>query len=564
MTHELPINSIGTHRHVNGSSRVPQKNGVANGTNGHSTETNGIETSHANGYSPSKLKKRSKDFFGHDREEVTRLLIQGLEDLGYDEAAERLGQESGYQIESPSVAAFRHAVLEDDADPDLIKFLIREQKYVELLKRNSRTQALTVLQTELQPLNYDTRRLNVLSGYMVSDPSGDLTWTTILDGRQKLLSELSKFVSPSAMIPQHRLAGLLDQVHRGQISQCLYHNPISSRPTSLFTDHKCDQNEFPLRSPIELTQSDGEVWYVEFSHNGKFLAACGQSRTVVVYDTHTFDVRHKLSEHSDNVLYLSWSPNDSKLITCGRDAKARMWDMISGRCILIVDHQEQGVSSAAWTPDGNYFVTGALDKHAQLCLRPADGRGEPFNWPTALRTQDCAITPNGQKLVVMSTENYITVYDIPSRREEYSIKVAHRMTCISVSRDSRTMLVNMANDEVHLIDIESADIVRKYFGQEQGGFIIRSAFGGADEGLVISGSANSKVYIWHKENGTLIETLAGHAYGCVNAVSWNFANPTMFASGGDDKKVRIWTKDPKPSSLLRRRVSSQSSHRHTY
>ena len=50
---------------------------------------------------------------------------------------------------------------------------------------------------------------------------------------------------------------------------------------------------------------------------------------------------------------------------------------------------------------------------------------------------------------------------------------------------------------------------------------------------------DSKVYIWHKENGTLIETLSGHTRGCVNAVAWNSADPSMFASAGDDKIVRM-------------------------
>lgn len=62
------------------------------------------------------------------------------------------------------------------------------------------------------------------------------------------------------------------------------------------------------------------------------------------------------------------------------------------------------------------------------------------------------------------------------------------MTCISISRDSRYMLINMAENEVQLIDIETADLVRRFLGQKQSEFIIRSAFGGADENLIISGS----------------------------------------------------------------------------
>lgn len=75
-----------------------------------------------------------------------------------------------------------------------------------------------------------------------------------------------------------------------------------------------------------------------------------------------------------------------------------------------------------------------------------------------------------------------------TREQLYFIVLRTEMTCISISRDSRYMLINMAENEVQLIDIETADIVRRFLGQRQSKFIIRSAFGGADENLIISGS----------------------------------------------------------------------------
>src|SRR5205823_2032089 len=54
------------------------------------------------------------DYFGHDREEVTRILIQSLNDLGYSGAAAQLSRESGFELETPIVAAFRNAVLQGD------------------------------------------------------------------------------------------------------------------------------------------------------------------------------------------------------------------------------------------------------------------------------------------------------------------------------------------------------------------------------------------------------------------------------------------------------------------
>jgi WD40 repeat protein len=52
------------------------------------------------------------------------------------------------------------------------------------------------------------------------------------------------------------------------------------------------------------------------------------------------------------------------------------------------------------------------------------------------------------------------------------------------------------------------------------------------------------VYIWHKDNGTLIEKLEGHEKGCCNSVAWNPANPCMFASAGDDGKVQMYVTLP--------------------
>lgn len=102
--------------------------------------------------------------------------------------------------------------------------------------------------------------------------------------------------------------------------------------------------------------------------------------------------------------------------------------------------------------------------------------------------QDCAISPDGRRLVAISPDKQIIVYNFITREEEYSILLKVKMTCISISQDSQYMLLNMADNEVQLIDIETAEIVRRFFGQKQGEFVIRSAFGGGDENLIISGS----------------------------------------------------------------------------
>lgn len=127
-------------------------------------------------------------FFGYSKEEVTRLIIQSLQDLGYASSAERLGQESGFNVETVAISELREAILQGtwsaverllfgngirselgqanitDTDKKQMRFLIREEKYRSLIERGKRIEALVVLQTELQPLKINPKRLNTLSG----------------------------------------------------------------------------------------------------------------------------------------------------------------------------------------------------------------------------------------------------------------------------------------------------------------------------------------------------------------------------------------------------------------
>jgi len=181
-----------------------------------------------------------------------------------------------------------------------------------------------------------------------------------------------------------------------------------------------------------------------------------------------------------------------------------------------------------------------------------------------------AITDDGHWLVALDPQNVIRIFDMNTYREEPPIKTAGKMTSITLSHDGSTVLVNMALGEVHMIDLITRDTVRKFKGQKQGEFVIRSCFGGAAENFVVSGSEDGLIYVWHKENESLIEKLPGHGRGqggkeCVTTVDWNPRDPGMFASGGDDRKVRIWTNTLSPvedlPSTLDRGLSTHDSGR---
>jgi WD repeat-containing protein 26 len=79
------------------------------------------------------------------------------------------------------------------------------------------------------------------------------------------------------------------------------------------------------------------------------------------------------------------------------------------------------------------------------------------------------------------------------------------LTSLKISQDSRFALINHPpdvglffaclgwleltyNKEIRLWDLHASRLARKFTGQRQGRYIIRSCFGGVEDNLIVSGS----------------------------------------------------------------------------
>ncbi|KAF4458466.1 WD40 repeat-containing [Fusarium albosuccineum] len=555
----------------NGSTAAQSQQTASGVTNGHKAAVNGSSTRDKNSIA-AKTNERPPTYFGHDRQEVTRLLIQALADMGYQAAADNVSQESGYELESPTVAGFRSAVLSGSwpvaeqllagasfeadgqgnglvlapgADRNAMRFWLRQQKFLELLEQKDTSRALMVLRGELTPLSHDTAKLHFLSSLLMCRSVDDLRAKAEWDGaggqsRKRLLSELSKCISPSVMLPENRLAVLLEQVKQSQIDTCLYHTEALS--PSLYSDHLCDRRNFPTEVAVEVTDLAGEVWQVQFSHDGSKLAACGSSDQVMIWDPKTFDVIRVLGDHEGGVGSISFSPDDSMLVCCSRDGHARLWSTNSGTLIKRYDRFAEPVSGCVWARDNESFVLGTLDpNYSMRSVNVNDD--EVYEWGKKHRVQDICGSPDGRWLVAVDNLQTIHVYNAITRELEFDMELKARPTSVSISQDSRHLLVNKCDGEAQLIDLVTRSSVQKFFGHTGGEFLIRSSFGGPNESFVLSGSEDGNILIWHKNTGAAVERLPGHHPRC-NAVAWNPADPFMLASCGDDGRLKMWVIPP--------------------
>jgi len=221
-------------------------------------------------------------------------------------------------------------------------------------------------------------------------------------------------------------------------------------------------------------------------------------------------------------------------------------DCQTGNLVRTMEHNDI-VTVCRWFPDGQTFISASVDKEVMVW----NLSGTVLQQWSMDRMFDLAVTPDGSKLVAICNERKLHIYNVlDSFREVMSYQMGHNMTSVTVSNDSKYVLINSMAQEVHLWDIEKFRLVRKYVGQTQEKFMIRSCFGGPEQNFVLSGSegippllfvrllVDSRIYVWNREHGALIDTIEGHSASC-NCVAWNPVEAYMFASAGDDHEIRM-------------------------
>jgi WD repeat-containing protein 26 len=234
------------------------------------------------------------------------------------------------------------------------------------------------------------------------------------------------------------------------------------------------------------------------------LASCGSDKQVIIWEVPSFKVLHSLKEHEQGVGNVAWSWDDTMLVTCSRDRYARLWDVAvrlilsifwyselttiqTGKCLRKLSRFDEPVSSCVWSPDNESFLTGSLDKEASLIQWDLFGE-RIYEWAGPPRIEELALSPNGRWLVAMDTDRHIHVYNYETREFEYKLDLKSRLTSLSISQNSRHLLVNQTNGYAQLIDLVLRTPVQQYTGHLGGDYVIRASLGGADELFVITGS----------------------------------------------------------------------------
>ncbi|CCF57679.1 hypothetical protein KAFR_0D00320 [Kazachstania africana CBS 2517] len=193
---------------------------------------------------------------------------------------------------------------------------------------------------------------------ILNDPNCNSWKGSIEKSRDSLIEIISTYINPNDLVPKGRLIALLKQSIKYQrshdISDANARNDFDymdvddedneeeveegketfERTVNLLQDNPSDFQRIRFKDEKTLVQNADEIWYLQFSPDGKYLASASADsmteRKILIYDVENdFQVYKILEDNPQSVLYLSFSPDSKYLVSCPFNEMANIYDIHS-------------------------------------------------------------------------------------------------------------------------------------------------------------------------------------------------------------------------------------------
>ncbi|EKX52326.1 hypothetical protein GUITHDRAFT_102226 [Guillardia theta CCMP2712] len=245
----------------------------------------------------------------------------------------------------------------------------------------------------------------------------------------------------------------------------------------------------------------------------------------------------------------------------GGDEDIFAWDLLISResrrsnnpsFVLWTEHRS--VHSLACSSDGSslvallseqtinvYDIYQICDEHAKFLSKQQDGRfgstdaleGDVSLWSSAaVPLSSEGSEGKGEEVRSEHARKRIEVKD--ARRTSLRINGTHIPSYHPVRQ-----ITNPGEAELVTWDLKSVSCVQRFRGHEFRRYLTGFTEGGFQDMLILGGSEDGLIRVWHRDTGRLIKTLVGHDQS-VNSLAWLPNNDFVMASASDDFSVRLW------------------------
>lgn len=313
------------------------------------------------------------------------------------------------------------------------------------------------------------------------------------------------------------------------------------------------------RKHSAVPDDSNTVWAMEFSRDGKYLAAAGADKIVRVWavlgspddrlkherqealdseakggDTHAEHLSAPVFQskpvreyegHSSTVLDLSWSKNNF-LLSSSMDKTVRLWHVTRNECLCTFKHNDFVPSIAFHPKDDRFFLAGSLDSKLRLWSIPDKNVAFAAQVPDMITA--VAFTPDGKSAMAGCLGGLCMFFETEGLRYQTQIHVrstrghnakGSKITGIqafNAPAGDIKILITSNDSRIRLYNFRDKSLELKFRGNENNCSQIRASL--SDDGRYIAcGSEDKKAYIWslqpahgEKRDKTPVEMIDAH------------------------------------------------------
>ncbi|KAI1005888.1 putative WD repeat-containing protein [Podosphaera aphanis] len=292
-----------------------------------------------------------------------------------------------------------------------------------------------------------------------------------------------------------------------------------------------------------LTEPKVTIWCMEFSLDGRFLAAAGRDQIVRIWAVLSTPEERRTHEqeedvfsgtsggkrlsapvfkskpireyqsHTGDIIDVYWSKNNF-LLSSSMDKSVKLWHPSRKECLCTFNHLDFVTSIAFHPTDDRFFLAGSLDSVLRLWSIPEKKVIYSCEFPEIITA--VAFTPNGKSAIAGGISGICQFYSID---HSHGLKVCSQIhvrssrgknskgSKITGIRTTGTLpdfpgggevniLVTSNDSRIRLYNFKEERLEMKFQGHENTCSQIKASF--SDDGrYVICGSENRKAYIWN-------------------------------------------------------------------